>query len=233
MSTEIKRTTIVEQVMDKIKELIASGNYKPGDKLPPEGDLAAEWGVARSSIREAVKTFNYLGLLESHAGKGTFLRDRTHISGSALSLIALLGNNESSQIVDMRFSLELWCALDLASAYSVNISEACSAVGLLDDLVKKMFAAKDSSELINLDISFHEKIIRAHSNDLFTDIFCTLRDFSYNVDSIVHSNFSDISEIAEAHLFLLEQIKHNDASAITSAFKAHQTKTLEMYHISD
>ena len=76
MSTVIRQTTVVAQVMERMKELIASKKYKPGDYLPPETDLAKEWGVSRSSIREATKIFNYMGLLESHAGRGTFLCER-------------------------------------------------------------------------------------------------------------------------------------------------------------
>ena len=61
MSIEkIKKTTIVEQVMEQIKALIASGAYKSGDKIPTELELAESFGVGRSTIREAIKIFNHL-----------------------------------------------------------------------------------------------------------------------------------------------------------------------------
>ncbi len=231
MSAVIRQMTIVEQVMERMKELIASGQYKPGDQLPPEGDLARDWGVSRSSIREAVKIFNYLGLLESHAGRGTFLCQRTHISSSALSLIALLGSNESNQIVDMRFSLELWCALDLAAAYAARIPGAYTSVEHMEAFVGKMRLAATASDLVELDMAFHEELIRSQHNELFTDIFTTLRSFSYNLDSIVHKNISDTSEITDTHRQLLGYIRDNDTIRLVQAVKAHNSRTLEMYQL--
>lgn len=231
MSTVIRQTTVVEQVMERMKELIASNKYKPGDSLPPETDLAREWGVSRSSIREATKIFNYLGLLESHAGKGTFLCERTHISSSALSLVALLGNNESNEVVDMRFALELWCALDLAAAYANKIPAAFTSVERMDALVSKMSLAASDSDLVDLDIAFHEQLVESQHNELFTDIFKTLRTFSYDLDSIVHSNFTDKSEIMETHRDLMNNIKSNDTLSIITSVKAHNAKTIEMYKL--
>ena len=231
MSTVIRQTTVVAQVMERMKELIASKKYKPGDNLPPETDLAKEWGVSRSSIREATKIFNYMGLLESHAGRGTFLCERTHISSSALSLVALLGNNESNEVVDMRFALELWCALDLAAAYADKVPAAYTSVEHMDALVSKMSSAASDSELIELDIAFHEELIESQHNELFTDIFKTLRTFSYDLDSIVHSNFTDKSEIMETHRSLMDDIKGNNAMSIIAAVKAHNAKTIEMYRL--
>ena len=66
--------------MEKIKELIASGEYTTGGRLPTEQEMAERFGVGRSSIREAIKTFNYLGVLESKTAKGTFVCDSNSIS---------------------------------------------------------------------------------------------------------------------------------------------------------
>ena len=82
---KVKQKTVVDQVMDQIKELIASGEYKPGDKIPTEMELAKDFGLGRSSIREAIKIFNYLGVLESRAAIGTIVRERSQISTEALT----------------------------------------------------------------------------------------------------------------------------------------------------
>jgi len=66
----ISQNTIVAQVMAHIKELIAGGKYRPGDRLPTEQELATLFGVGRSSIREAIKVFQHMGIVESKAAKG-------------------------------------------------------------------------------------------------------------------------------------------------------------------
>ena len=94
-----------------------------------------------------------------------------------------------------------------------------------------MSAAASDSVLVELDIAFHEELIESQHNELFTDIFKTLRTFSYDLDSIVHSNFTDKSEIMETHRSLMDDIKSNNAISIIAAVKAHNAKTIEMYRL--
>ena len=92
--------------MAEIRRLIASGAYAPGDKIPTEKELAESFGIGRSSIREAIKIFNYLGVLESRAALGTFVRDRSNISSEALSWSLLLGSDELYEMIDLRGGME-------------------------------------------------------------------------------------------------------------------------------
>ncbi|MDR2740720.1 MAG: GntR family transcriptional regulator [Treponema sp.] len=67
---QIRQKTVVAQVMAQIKLLLTSGQYKPGDKIPTEQELSERFGIGRSSIREAIKIFQHLGVLESQVPKG-------------------------------------------------------------------------------------------------------------------------------------------------------------------
>src|SRR5436305_14698342 len=64
-----------EQGADQIRRLISDGTLKPGDLLPPERELAVKLGVGRSSIRDAVRTLEVMGILEPRQGHGTVVRD--------------------------------------------------------------------------------------------------------------------------------------------------------------
>ena len=115
MSIEkIKKTTIVEQVMEQLKALIASGAYKSGDKIPTELELAESFGVGRSTIREAIKIFNYMGVLKSQAAKGTYVEERSNISSESLTWSLLLGEDELNEMIDLRGSIEIWAMLKLS-----------------------------------------------------------------------------------------------------------------------
>ncbi|HPI97954.1 MAG TPA: GntR family transcriptional regulator, partial [Synergistales bacterium] len=75
MADTISRgTKIYERVVEEIKELISRGEFEQGDPLPPERQLIEQLGVSRSSLREAFKVLESLGLLESIPGKGRFVR---------------------------------------------------------------------------------------------------------------------------------------------------------------
>ena len=69
----LKSETVVQQVINCLTDGIVSGELKPGDRLPTEPELAANFGVARTSVREATKILSYMGVLESRRSEGTFV----------------------------------------------------------------------------------------------------------------------------------------------------------------
>src|SRR5256712_213293 len=71
----IKSTRIYEEIVRQVKQMIAEGRLKSGDRLPPERDLAEKFVVSRSSVREALRALESLGLVEIRAGEGTFVRE--------------------------------------------------------------------------------------------------------------------------------------------------------------
>lgn len=71
----IKSTRIYEEIVRQVKALIGEGRLKSGDQLPPERDLAQQFRVSRTSVREALRTLESLGLIEIRPGEGTFVRE--------------------------------------------------------------------------------------------------------------------------------------------------------------
>ena len=69
----LKTESVVQKVINCLTDAMVSGQLKPGDKIPPEPELASAMGVARTSVREATKILTYLGVLESKRAEGTFV----------------------------------------------------------------------------------------------------------------------------------------------------------------
>ena len=103
---KVKQKTVVEQVMDQIKNLIASGQLKPHDRIPTETELAQMFGVGRSTVREAIKIFQYLGILEVSPRTGTVVGDYTNVSTEALTWSILLRKNDLYELVALREVIE-------------------------------------------------------------------------------------------------------------------------------
>jgi len=103
----VKQQTVVGQVMNQIKELIASGQIKPHDRMPTETELAKMFGTGRSSIREAIKIFQHLGILETHTRSGTFVCPSSNISTEALTWSILLGKDDIFELLDLRRIIEV------------------------------------------------------------------------------------------------------------------------------
>ena len=69
----LKKESVVQSVINCLTDAMRNKELKPGDRIPPEPELAASMGVARSSVREAIKILSYLGVLESKRSEGTFV----------------------------------------------------------------------------------------------------------------------------------------------------------------
>ena len=82
--TPIKSTRIYEEIVRQVKSMIAEGRLKSGDRLPPERDLAEKFVVSRTSVREALRALESLGLVEIRPGEGTFVaRGVRRVAGGA------------------------------------------------------------------------------------------------------------------------------------------------------
>ena len=97
-------TRIYEKVVEKLKGEIAAGNILPGDPLPSERQLMDTFGVSRSSLREAFRVMELLGLIESIPGKGRFVRHPRTISADRSTIqledSAILELMEARRILD-------------------------------------------------------------------------------------------------------------------------------------
>ena len=99
---KVVKSSVSQQVFDQLREQILSGSWKPGDKLPSENELAAQFGVSRVTVRNALQRLSGLGLLETRFGEGSFIRGPG--SGAALNQlvpIALPGAGDPAGYPDL------------------------------------------------------------------------------------------------------------------------------------
>ena len=223
-SDKIRQQTVVGQVMGEIRELFASNAYAPGDKIPTEKELAERFGVGRSSIREAIKIFNYLGVLESRAALGTFVRDRSQISSEALAWSLLLGNDELDDLIDLRGSIELWCLLVLVEEIRRDSDTAMQTVQRLTEIVDGMVESVGNGlrePLIEADFQFHQAIINSSGNVLFASIYDTLRSFLHAEIKRSQDDYDDAVQICSEHRQLIESITSGDRIRAAGAYIGH------------
>lgn len=156
-----------ERITTRILEDISSGKLRAGDRLPPEIDLAKDFGVSRPTVREALKVLQAMNVLRSSTGPtgGTFVRT---IDGSGVaeylkdSISLLLSVNELrlEQLYEAREAIEI-SATGMAAARRTGRD--------LDEMEKIIESdeLKDSDTVIS-DISFHQAVARASKNEMFS-----------------------------------------------------------------
>jgi GntR family transcriptional repressor for pyruvate dehydrogenase complex len=157
-----------EIVREKLVELIRDGHLKEGEKLPTEPQLAAMFGVGRSSVREAVQSLIGLGLVEMRPGLGAYLRR--------------LSINDVVQMVDGAVQLEYGSALQLhevramieiTAARLASVRRTAGDLTRMQDAILHYRIADHSdnvSSLVDADLEFHRAIVEATHNDLLVTL---------------------------------------------------------------
>lgn len=167
----ITRDTLLIKIVNSIAELMMQGVWRPGDLIPSEGDLAQLFGVGRSTIREAMKSFVVLGVIEARAGEGSFVRESTSdLLSGAFRWGLLLSERNMDDLVEVRVLVETNCARRAAT------SRTPEDVARLRDINGRM-ADSDINQgaFMARDNEFHIEIARIAGNVLLQNISSTIQ----------------------------------------------------------
>jgi DNA-binding FadR family transcriptional regulator len=165
MDTIVKRSGVCDEVVSKLQQQIASGKLKKGDRLPSEPELMLQFGVGRSSIREAIRILANTGLVRVQQGLGTFVEMQ---NGTPMPWYKRLQNSNSKDLNEVRQLLEL----KIAEKAAVNRTQ--KDITILKKLLKKRFDAAQKNladECIDADIQFHIAIADAAKNEILADLY--------------------------------------------------------------
>lgn len=168
----IKSTRIYEEIIRQIKTLIAEGQLRSGDRLPPERDLAEKFGVSRASVREGLRALQSMGHIEIRAGEGTFVKE---ISVEALieplALVILTQREAVAELFEARTILEPPIAA--LAARRASPEEIQEMEHILEEQAKEIAAGKTG---VRQDAAFHTAIASAAHNRSISRIVATLMD---------------------------------------------------------
>lgn len=224
MEEKIKRTSVVTEAMLRLKELIISDEYQVGDRLPTELELAQKFGIGRSSIREAIKVFQYLGILETRVPKGTFLCKNNTVAAELITWFSILERKTVYEILELREVFEQRGVLNIVRTYKTNPTHAKAVVKRLETEVARMEKAIETrhyEDIQKADFNFHNIIIQETGNSLFLAIFGLLHKFTRDEMLKTHENYVDIHKLVEEHMVIIEAIKTQDMLQAIDVHSAH------------
>ncbi|OPG12639.1 FadR/GntR family transcriptional regulator [Microbispora sp. GKU 823] len=223
------RPRAFEEVLARIEERIAADGLTVGDRLPGERQLAEQLGVGRSSVREALRVLETLGVVASQAGRGpdagAVLTSRP---GNALTdLLRLhlgLATLSMREVIDTRLMIEQWAAARAAApALSTRAltDSARTATARMAEAIAAMDAARDPAEFVEHDIAFHLALAEAAGNRLIVAVMRALRDAlrRYAVDAVVR--LGDTGGLQDDHRRIHRAIVDGDAEAAAAAVAEH------------
>jgi GntR family transcriptional regulator, transcriptional repressor for pyruvate dehydrogenase complex len=159
----VRTSRLYEQIVQQIEESILKGALKPGDQLPAERELAQNFGVSRTAVREAVKALREKGLVEAYSGRGTFITNGTSQAiRQSLDLMSRIGQQEGlAHLAELRQILEPEiAALAAARIEEQLLASMREAVATMDQ------SLHDPDAYIEADLDFHLALAEAAANPL-------------------------------------------------------------------
>ncbi|MGU8350397.1 FadR/GntR family transcriptional regulator, partial [Clostridium perfringens] len=210
MFKPVKNMKVYEQVVDQIKEMVRVGQIKKGDKLPTERVMAEELQVSRTSIREAMRALEVVGLIESRQGAGNYIREEfDDVLLEPLSIVFMLQNGTNKDIFELREVLEL--STIFLSVMRISDEE----LKKLGELVERFKTSRDEEENVKIDSEFHSIIVKGANNVLITNL---LEGVSELVDKFISegrrailSDERNRGKLLDFHEKIYLAIKNRDA----------------------
>jgi len=210
----IRRSKVYEEVAKQLERLILK-KLQPGDKLPAERELAEMFGVSRSSIRDAIRSLELVGLVEPRQGAGTVVRE---VSAESLvnPLTIVLARQQVSELLDFRKMLEPPLAARAATHASVeDITEMEEILRRQDDKLRRRELA------IEEDSEFHYNVAMASDNSVVLKVLDVLMDLLRETRERALQVEGRPQKSLAGHRRILMAIKRRDPAAAEDAMRRH------------
>lgn len=205
MDTNFRRPVLSEAVRKHIKRYILDKKLKPGDSLPPEAQLAADLGVGRSSIREAMKSLQSLGIVRVQRGEGFFVR-----KWNLDPVLETLSYGICFNPAAFRELMQIRVWLEAATIGEVVARMTPGDIAELDAIMQEWEARFDSNEsFADLDERFHDVLYRSLENDTFASLLHVFWRAFETVDSDLHGD-ADIRVEYRSHRAIFDAIRSRE-----------------------
>jgi GntR family transcriptional repressor for pyruvate dehydrogenase complex len=211
-------TTITDQIIKRIINLIVEGNLNPGDRLPSEHELLEKLGCGRSSLREALRTLSLIGLLEPRRGSGTFVtKSFSNFLADQIEWSTLLGDTDLLELIEVRQALEVKAAFLAAErANEQDISRIQRVMEQMESLPETEY-----DNWVEIDLKFHMELAKASDNKVLYRIMSSLDHLIRRFISETKRSTMPIESTIRDHQAILAGIQSRDPQMASEAMKIH------------
>lgn len=208
------RKPVPRGVVEHLQRLILRGGLKPGDRLPPQRELAEQLGVSRPSLREGLTVLETMGLVNVKVGSGVFVAP----SEARAPLWRFSDRCSPSDVYEARYGLEGFAA-SLAAA---NVDHAAAA--RLNACVEAMRSALKAQDIVGLatsDAEFHDLVFELCGNPVLADMYRPMRDIMVESQRLPMARRSRLNETVREHEIIRDRLIANDREGAAAAMRAH------------
>lgn len=211
---------LTERVAASLLAKIEGGAFPPGTRLPSENDLAEQFGVSRTVLREAISRLKHDGVVEGRQGSGVFVTDQARFKPLRIEIASAESLDSILHIIDLRRAIEgeaaSQAALKRTNAQMVEIENALKRIDKDDASGKDGVAA---------DLSFHGTIAKASGNPFIVKTLDFLSQYLEKASRVTRANDARradfLRQLREEHAAIATAIHNRDPFAARNAAEAH------------
>ena len=213
----VPQQKLYKNIVNQIRKMILSGELKKGDQLPSERDMAQQFGVSRTAVREAIKSLSEIGLVDIMVGRGTFVANNT--ADRIVESVNLLLDVEKVVKEDLHYARKVLEA-PIAKLAAKNRSQ--ENIDRFVSLIENMEnSRKQTKKFIDIDMEFHVELAKASGNSAFVVLTQAIMQILRS-DLTFVLNFRDQTETAlNHHKEILKNIINQDIEGAELAMQSH------------
>lgn len=213
------------RIVDQIVERVGDGRLSPGDKLPSERELAAQMGVSRPSVREALIALELLGVVEIRIGQGTFVVGKP----ASLEMLSLSKMVSPFDLLEARSTIESNVAVLVARKWQEGTIDerAFKRTYEIGEQMKRIVGDEDRvEEFYGLGLAFHGALAEASSNEVLSEVVGNLVEATSHplwalINKKILENRNAREDQIREHEVVLEAIQRGDGEAAARAMQHH------------
>lgn len=209
---------VTQLLILRFQQMLSDGVLSPGTKLPPERELATHFKVARSSLRQALKVLEIMGVITQKVGDGSYLnRDASSVLAVPMNFLFLLDDTSVQELTELRFLME-----PALAAKAAERATSDDIVLLRQSISDLEHSKRDRVKLVASDLLFHRAIFQASGNRLTGRLFHTIHRAMLNM-MMVTSQLVDLEHTVAFHKPILAAIEGRNPELASSLMTAHLT----------
>lgn len=224
LHNRITRPLLYQSVIQRLLEIVESGEVMPGDPFPPERELVIRWGISRNVLREAFHVLSERGIVNSIQGKGRFLRKLPNLEAAHEGTVMEMEKGSLTEIYEVRLALESF-AIDIAVERASDLS-----IKKLENKFSDIKVLFLSTKNVSREFEIHLGYASLAGNFMLEQMVGTtmklISDFmSTTFIEILYRH--NVKDYIKEHGQIIEFIKHRNATAAKKVLVNHFNRTTD------
>lgn len=213
----VERSSLADGLAESIVQMIRSGTYEPGDRLPAITEMAKHFGVGHPTVREALKQLETLGVVQIKHGSGVYVR-----KGQATLLVS---NPIFGSVVSKKLMLDLIEARTSIETKSVGLAAANASEEQLERMAELLEEAGENLEedavLNAANMKFHREIAEASGNSVLAQLQEVLTDFFQREQRVILDIYGSRERDHDEHIGILDALRARDTELARERMQQH------------